>query len=181
MRITKWGEYGVLLSLYIAKIQREGAISVGAKQIAKAQGITVQYTQQILSRLRRGSILMARRGRLGGFTLARAPAEISVHDILVAVEGEAFHLFCETTPLDPHNRCALERDCVLRDVWRDFKREVNRYFSNWTLQDLLKSESKSFHVISLPSSDIQDGAKNTCGHQCSRNTPTLQPGAWAGG
>jgi len=181
MRITKWGEYGVLLSLYIAKIQSDGAIAVGAKQIAEAQGITVQYAQQILSRLRRGSILMARRGRLGGFTLARPPAEISINDILVAVEGEAFHLFCDTTPLDPHNRCTPERDCVLRNVWRDFKREVNRYFSNWTLQDLLQSESKSFHVISLPSSDIQIGEKKTCSHQCSRNTPTSQPGAWAAG
>src|SRR5690606_3493579 len=69
MRITQWGEFGVHCTVYIAERHRAGAATVTAAEIADAQGIDPQYTQQILQRLRRKGLITSVRGPQGGYRL----------------------------------------------------------------------------------------------------------------
>ncbi|MCC6219816.1 MAG: Rrf2 family transcriptional regulator [Deltaproteobacteria bacterium] len=156
MRITQWGEYGVLLSLYLAKRNQERPlvaaqdVCVTATEIAENQDIALQYAQQILHRLRRGNVVTSTRGPHGGYKLARSPSEITLYDILLAVEGETFELICSTKPLDPKLRCAPHSSCWLRPVWNDLKEHLNAFLKNYTLDKLLdKSDSStSLKVLS---------------------------------
>lgn len=133
MRITKWGEYGILCSLYLARRYTETA--VGAADIAHAQIIPIQYTQQILQRLRKGKIVRSIRGPHGGYRLAREPGEISLKDILYAAEGTTFEVLCEDNPI--HETCG-HVGCGLSQIWYELREQIDRILAAKSLADLMQ-------------------------------------------
>lgn len=148
MRVTKWGECGILCALYLAK--RYGEPAIGAAEIAETQGIDLPYTQQILQRLRKGDVIESVRGPKGGYKLQRAPKEITLKDILYAVEGDTFQIICEHSPLHPEadspSRCSTQESCSLHGVWQDLRVAIDKLLEERTLEDLLKSESATVLV-----------------------------------
>lgn len=136
MRITQWGEYGVLCSIYIAQRIKDGQTSINAADIAAAQNIAVDYAQQILQRLRRAAIIESVRGPTGGYKLTKCPADITLKDILVASEGDTFEVICETKPINTE-RCATGSECALRPIWFKLKEHINNFLVGYTLQSLL--------------------------------------------
>ena len=137
MRITQWGEYGVLISIYIAWKGRNGDDPViGAAEIANSQEIALQYAQQILLRLRDGGIVESVRGPHGGYRLARKSIEISLKDILLASEGHTFEVICETKPVNSV-RCNSGGNCFLRPVWYGLRQHVDQYLLEYSLDKLV--------------------------------------------
>ena len=143
MRITQWGEYGVLLSSYIAKRDHDGASTVGAAEIARAQDIDIQYAQQILQRLRKGGIIRSERGPSGGYRLCRPASEITLLDILVATEGDSFEVICDSKPINS-TRCASQSSCGLRGIWYDLKDHMNVFLRKYTLEELSQMPNIAF-------------------------------------
>jgi Rrf2 family iron-sulfur cluster assembly transcriptional regulator len=133
MRVTKWGEYGILCCLYLARRYSETA--VGAADIADAQVIPIQYTQQILQRLRKGKIIRSIRGPHGGYRLAREPEAISLKDILYAAEGATFEVLCEENPI--HETCGIE-GCGLSQIWYDLRTQIDMILAARTLAMLMQ-------------------------------------------
>ena len=142
MRVTKWGECGILCALHLAR--NYGEPPIGAAEIAEAQGIDLPYTQQILHRLRKGDVIESVRGPKGGYKLQRPPAEISLKDILYAVEGDTFQIICDHSPLHPEidapSRCSTRESCGLHGVWQDLRTAIDHLLEERTLEDLIKSE-----------------------------------------
>lgn len=136
MRVTKWGEFGILCSLYLARKYSEGA--VGAAEIAERQLIPLQYTQQILQRLRKGKVIQSVRGPHGGYRLARSPEAITLKDILYAAEGATFEIICETKPVYDE-QCSADRQpaCGLRNVWYELRESIDALLTARTLASLL--------------------------------------------
>jgi Rrf2 family transcriptional regulator, iron-sulfur cluster assembly transcription factor len=85
MRVTTRTRYAIR-ALYDLAFHRQGE-ATQAKEIALAQKIPLRFLEQILQDLRRAGLVEARRGPRGGYALARAPAEISLADVLRAVRG----------------------------------------------------------------------------------------------
>jgi Rrf2 family protein len=139
-RITQWGEYGVHICLYIARKHEEGLVIVGASDISDAQSLALNYTQQILVKLRAGGIVESERGPHGGYRLSRSPEQINLKDILLSCEGETMDLICESKPID-HDKCSIEAKCYLRTVWTGLKQTIDTYLESFTLAKLL-SEMK---------------------------------------
>ena len=81
-------EYGLVSLLELAAIHGQGGV-LQVAEIAQRQGIPDRYLEQMLTSLRRASILRSIRGPKGGYQLARPPAEIRVADVLAALEGES--------------------------------------------------------------------------------------------
>lgn len=151
MRITQWGEYGVHCSLYIALRQREGHSTVSASEIAESQGIALQYTQQILQRLRKGGIIQSTRGPAGGYSLMRPAEETTILNILDAAEGETFRVICENKPLSP-TRCHNEVPCYLRDLWYSLREHVDSFLMKHTLSELLERHLAENKLVQLGNS-----------------------------
>lgn len=151
MRVTKWGECGILCSLYLA--QRYGDGTVGALEIAENQGLDVQYTQQILQRLRRGGVIESERGPRGGYRLARAPREISLKDILYATEGDTFQIICEHSPIHPNpendSQCSTRENCGLHKVWQDLRSAIDQILEQRTLHDLVARDTAPAQLVQL--------------------------------
>ena len=145
MRVTKWGECGILCALHLAK--NYGEVAIGAAEIAESQGIDLPYTQQILHRLRKGHVIESIRGPKGGYKLLRPPAEVTLKAILYAVEGDTFQVICEHAPLHPESdgptRCSTRESCELHGVWQDLRSAIDKLLEERTLADLIKREGST--------------------------------------
>jgi Rrf2 family protein len=151
-RITQWGEYGVHVCLYIARRQAEGLTIVGASDISDAQSLALNYTQQILVKLRAGGIVESERGPHGGYRLSRDPSLINLKDILLSCEGETMDMICDTKPIDSE-KCSVEAKCYLRTVWSGLKESIDTYLESFTLAKLLEQMKymDAPLLVSLPS------------------------------
>jgi Rrf2 family transcriptional regulator, iron-sulfur cluster assembly transcription factor len=135
MRITQWGAYGIHCSVFIGCRTAHGDETVGAAEIAKSLNLTIQYAQQILYRLKQGGIIESIRGPHGGYKLARGLGDITLQDIFIAAEGDTFEIICESKPFDMA-LCTTET-CFLKPIWKDLKKCVDSYLSQFTLRDLV--------------------------------------------
>jgi Rrf2 family cysteine metabolism transcriptional repressor len=139
MRVTKWGECGILCAVYLA--ERYGQGTVGALEISESQGLDIQYTQQILQRLRKGGVIESERGPRGGYRLAQAPEQITLKDILYATEGDTFQIICDYAPIHPNAEdgahCATKETCGLHGVWQDLRNAIDKLLEQRTLKDLV--------------------------------------------
>ena len=134
MKITKWGEYGILCCMYLA--EHHGQKAVGAGEISETQSIPLQYTHQILQRLRKGGIIESLRGPHGGYRLAKSPENTNLKDIIYATEGNTFGVICDIHP--PYARCTKpEERCGLYKVWHELKDAIDTLLAGRTLAGVL--------------------------------------------
>lgn len=149
MRITKWGEYGILCSLSLAN--RYGGEAIGAAELADDHNIPLQYTQQILQRLRRGGIVSSVRGPGGGYQLARPAESVTLKEILEVTEGGTFAVICDQNTI--HADChSSDRPCGLRNVWTGLRGVIDEYLSSHTLASLCE-----YHQCQVRAEEEKDG------------------------
>ena len=126
------GDYAARALLSLAMhADREGPTSV--RDIADRTGLPQPYLEQILLALKGAGLVRSKRGVGGGYVLARSPAEITLGEIVSAVDGPIvvgdFGL--------PHENgaCEHEGQCVLLDVWADVGEHMRRHLDGITLAD----------------------------------------------
>lgn len=140
MRVTRWGEFGIHCCVSLARHYQQGPI--GAQEIADEQQIPIQYTQQILHRLRKGGVIKSARGPHGGYRLSREPDMITLREILAAAEGQTFSVVCDDKPA--YRDCnELRGACGLRQVWGDLKRTIDDFLDAKTLAALAEHMESS--------------------------------------
>jgi Rrf2 family protein len=132
MKISTKGEYGIRAMLYIAMKRELGPVT--SHEIARRQGIPEPYLRQILALLSKDRLIQSNRGPQGGHVLGRPASQISLQDILVTLEGQ-------TTGIDQILAlpCTIDvgtEHCVIREVFLEVKKEVDRILSAMTLEDL---------------------------------------------
>lgn len=130
MKLTTHGEYGVLAMYDLAMNYGMGPVALNA--IAARQGISEHYLEQLMRPLRKAGLVRSVRGAQGGYELARAPAEISVGDILREVEGPLSTLDCLTNSA----ACQRSAKCAARSVWELLDRKINDVLDSTTLHHL---------------------------------------------
>ncbi len=107
-------------------------------QIADAECISAGYVQQLMMALRLANIVESHRGREGGFSLSRAPEDITVADVLKAVEGDVM-----PAPCQGGSRCDRWTDCPTRPIWEEAADMLNDLFSRTTFADLQDGRTKT--------------------------------------
>ena len=147
MRITTWAEYGLICSLHLAKRAGEGPLT--GREIAAGERLPADYVEQILLRLRRAGIVNSTRGARGGYTLSKAPDEISVREVIAASELGTFDLHCVSHPVG-EERCAESQSCSIRPVWMMLQRKIDDVLESVHLGDLLVDERTVRQRVGLP-------------------------------
>ncbi|MEU6842235.1 Rrf2 family transcriptional regulator [Streptomyces sp. NPDC046716] len=130
MRISARADYAVRASLELAV--RGGAEPVKAEAVAAAQDIPHKFLEGILSDLRRGGIVLSRRGGNGGYLLARAADEITVADVVRAVEGPIVSVRGERPSALAYSGAAEP----LLPLWVALRANVRKILEGVTLDDL---------------------------------------------
>jgi Rrf2 family protein len=133
MRISSKGEYGLRALLDLAQRYGEGPIQ--SRDIHTRQGVDENYLNQILILLRRAGLIESVRGPQGGHRLARPPAQISVLEALVALEGPL--LPTDAGRDDPSPAEPVDRE-VVRGVWEETRGLLERHLAALSLEELMQ-------------------------------------------
>ncbi|HEY48495.1 MAG TPA: Rrf2 family transcriptional regulator [Dehalococcoidia bacterium] len=130
LRISTKGRYGTKALLDLAVCYGKGPVHV--RNLAKSQRISERYLEQVLILLKVAGLVRSIRGAHGGFILARPPSEISLAEIIGAMEGSVSLVEC----VDHPGVCPHSARCVTRDMWVSMKNSLVGVLEAITLQDL---------------------------------------------
>lgn len=128
--LSKSCEYGLRAMLYLSLREQPGYVSIGT--ISDELDISFPFLTKILQQLNEAGLLTSQRGPKGGVALTKSPAEISLYDIVVAIDGD--DLFEECILGLPG--CGEAHPCPVHDHWADERDRVERLFRNETLEAL---------------------------------------------
>lgn len=138
MKISTKGRYGLRAFIDLAIYSEEMPISISS--ISARQDISERYLEQLMALLKKAGLVKSVRGANGGYELARPPAEISVGDVLRALEGNLEPAACAA--FQDGGSCGSEGICVTKHVWK----KINDSITNTVDQimiDTLVAESKA--------------------------------------
>lgn len=132
MRVSAKSDYALRALIEIARsADTDGPIS--AEQIGKRQDIPHGFLQSILADLRRSGVVMSQRGQSGGWRMARAPGDVSVADVIRAVDGPLVSVYGLRPEAVEYNESAK----VLQPVWIAARRSLRDVFEHVTIDDLV--------------------------------------------
>ena len=134
MRLSTKGRYGMKAVLDLALHSNEGLISL--KSIADRQELSENYLEQLFASLKKAGVVKSTRGSQGGYELGRAPNEISVGDILRALEGSLAPVECVEDSEQP--ACEKSENCVTRLIWIKIRDSVNEVVDSISLEQLVE-------------------------------------------
>ena len=146
MRVTTWAEYGLIVSLHLAR--RAGDGPVAARDMAEKEKLPADYVEQILLRLRRAGLVDSVRGARGGYLLGRGPEDITVKDVLDASEHGTFEVNCDCHRVGD-TRCSTQTACSIRPVWQLLQKRVDNTLGGIRLADLLHEEPEVREIVGL--------------------------------
>ena len=130
MKLTTKGRYAVTAMLDLALRYDKGAVTLA--DIAKRQGISLSYLEQLFAKLRRSGLVDSVRGPGGGYTLAMEPNKISVAEIVVAINENI-----DATRCGGEKNCHGDETCLTHQLWEDLSTRIHEFLNGITLGDLV--------------------------------------------
>ena len=142
MRLSKKAQYGTRAMLELALGYDRGFTSLSL--IAKEQGISLKYLEQLIRPLKRAGIVESFRGVSGGYRLSRPPSDIRVGEIIRALEEPMNPVEC----LDDSGLCERSTQCRARNIWVYLSDAIQRTLDGITLENILNHQGTDPGVIS---------------------------------
>jgi Rrf2 family protein len=152
LKFSTQEEYGLRCLIQIAKQGSEGSLSI--QEIGKREGLTTPHVAKLLMILRKSGFITSHRGQAGGYTIARAPGEVVVGDVLAALGGKLYDdSFCERH-VGTHDVCHHSVGCTVRDLWEEVQTAIDSVVNNMTLADLIRESNVEFFKSGPPREKI---------------------------
>ncbi len=136
MKLSTKGRYGLRAIVDLAVHDEEDAVPIGS--IAARQQLSERYLEQLMSKLKNAGLVASVRGAQGGYRLAKDAREITVGDVLRALEGDLNPVMCTAASGDV---CKKEDVCVTKYVWEKIRKNINATVDAIRLAELV-AESK---------------------------------------
>lgn len=146
MRLTTKGRFAVTAMIDLALRQHEGPVTLAG--ISERQHISLSYLEQLFGKLRRHALVASVRGPGGGYCLAKPLAEVSVADIVHAVDEPL-----DATQCGGKKNCHDDRTCMTHTLWTNLNTKMNEYLSSVSLADLV-AEQKRHPENNLPCTTV---------------------------
>ena len=134
MKLTTKGRYAVTAMLDLALHYEREPINLA--DISGRQAISLSYLEQLFSRLRKQGLVESARGPGGGYMLARPSTQITIADVIHAVDESV-----DATKCGGQKNCHGEDRCLTHDLWEDLSRQISGFLSGITLADLVNRSS----------------------------------------
>lgn len=139
LRIGKLTDYALLIMGQFAKVPNS---VLSANALAHQLHLSVPTVSKILKILSESNLINSVRGASGGYHLSKKPIDISVTDVIVAMEGKlAMTQCCDNT-----NTCVLDSTCAMRNNWRKINKVIQLLLDKLTILDMLKPLSITKHL-----------------------------------
>ena len=138
MSVSLKCQYGLRALFELAR--RKGMGLVRLQEVAEAQAIPPRFLENILNQLRQGGFVESRRGKQGGFMLARTAAEINVADIIRCIDGPVYSVDCDSE--NSARKCPLRENCVFLPLWYEARDALEEVYARKSLADLLEAQKQ---------------------------------------
>lgn len=152
MKLSTKGRYGLRAMIDLARYSEKEPVSISS--VAARQEISEGYLEQMMSLLKRAGLVKSIRGAGGGYILAKDMREISVGDILRALEGNLEPVRCAA--FYSEEGCMASEGCVTKYVWQKINESINQTVDEIKLDELVR-ESRTVN----PQGDCEN-------HRCSQ-------------
>ena len=139
MKLTTKGRYAVMAMADLAANQSLKPVSLS--DIALRQNISLSYLEQLFSKLKNQKLIKSIRGPAGGYILEKNPREITVSNIIYAVDEQVKTLKCKKESKKGCHGKTVK--CITHNLWDDLEQHINTFFENKSLSDLLKQNNRS--------------------------------------
>ncbi len=137
MRLTTKGRYAVTAVLDLALHQESGPVSLAA--ISERQDISLSYLEQLFAKLRRSDIVSSTRGPGGGYKLTNSVDEVSVSDIILAVDES-----CKVVDCGDNEGCHDGAyQCLTHDLWQELSNEIRSFLDGITIAEIMMQQTVS--------------------------------------
>jgi Rrf2 family cysteine metabolism transcriptional repressor len=144
MMFSTKAEYGVRVMVELARRAGEdsaGGDPISLAEIAEHDGLPLAYLEHLVARLRKAGLVDSRRGSRGGYMLARSPVEITMAEVVEALEGSIAPIECISEASDGTIVCSRESDpehvCPTKLLWTKVRYAIVRTLQETTLADLV--------------------------------------------
>ena len=134
MRLTSRGRYAVMALVDLARFNNINPVSL--RDISLRQGISLDYLEQLFSKLRKKEIVQSVRGTQGGYILNKNAKEIKLTNIFDAVDEKVKTVQCKKDSKKGCNGKATK--CLTHNLWDELENHINNFFDQKTLEDLVK-------------------------------------------
>ena len=138
MKLSTKGRYGLRAMIDLADFSEEMPQSI--TNIAARQSISDRYLEQLMAKLKKAGLIVSIRGSQGGYVLAKPSDEISVGDILRALEGDLSPVKC--MGIKGENGCSGSNTCVTRNVWKRIDDSIQNAVDSIYLNELVEDNRK---------------------------------------
>ena len=138
MLVTQKCQYALRAVFELAKHYGQGVVKIA--EIAEVQAIPVRFLEVILGELKQGGFVDSRRGKEGGYLLARPPRALAVGEVIRFVEGPVGPVGCveDGSATD----CPLHGSCVFLGLWEKVQEAVSEIYDNTVIQDLVEDDKR---------------------------------------
>ena len=139
MKLTSKGRYAVMALVDLARFDNINPVSL--RDISLRQGISLDYLEQIFSKLRKKEIVQSVRGTQGGYILNKKAKEIKLTNIFDAVDETVKTVQCKKESKKGCNGKATK--CITHNLWDELEIHINTFFENKSLKDLLNNNKET--------------------------------------
>jgi len=137
MHITYRGDYALKAILDLALHHASEPVTI--TEIAKRLDIPNKFLEQILLDLKRGGFVESRRGKVGGYLLAKPASEIKLGEVVRFIDGPIEPIACVDCG---YKGCSQAKSCVFRGIWQDVAKSATKIIDNINFEDLAKKSKK---------------------------------------
>ena len=139
MKLTSKGRYAVMALVDLARFNNINPVSL--RDISLRQGISLDFLEQIFSKLRKKEIVQSVRGTQGGYILNKKAKEIKLTNIFDAVDEKVKTVKCKKESKKGCNGKATK--CITHNLWYELELHINTFFENKSLKDLLNNNKET--------------------------------------
>ena len=139
MKLTSKGRYAVMALADLAKFNSIYPVSL--RDISLRQGISLDFLEQIFSKLKKKNIVKSTRGTHGGYILTASPEQIKLSNIFSAVQEEIKTVQCKKESKKGCNNRTSK--CITHNLWDELEVHINHFFEQKNLKDLISNSSES--------------------------------------
>ena len=139
MKLTSKGRYAVMALVDLARFDNINPVSL--RDISLRQGISLDYLEQIFSKLKKNEIVKSIRGTQGGYVLNKNPNDIKLTNIFNAVDEKVKTVQCKKESKRGCNGKGTK--CLTHNLWDELEIHINTFFENKSLKDLLNNNKET--------------------------------------
>ena len=132
MKFSTRSEYGMRAMTILSRSYGQGPVPL--RQVAAEEHISVQYLEQIFSDLKKANLIVSVRGANGGYLLAKAPPDINLRELILALEGDINP--CDCVKENSTHVCTHDLPCLVQAVWIRLRDGINEILEGITLEDV---------------------------------------------